>query len=335
MVIGFITAFGLIAVGLIVLMVYAMLQGGFSSPTGSFGMKLVNSQNVNMSGIDSIRVSYTHADVTFYESDTNEIIFKEYMNFTPEDDELSRIDVSGSELNIESGRHRTNIFTWPFSHNSHVEIYLPSDYAGKLKVKTSSGNINTDPVLKLAKFTVESTSGNIKVNEVYSESISADASSGNISFKFADGKRRFTATSGNIRVEGGSGDTELSTSSGNITVENASGHLDVEASSGEIRSINCSGGGSFDASSGNITLEFISLSENLDVHVSSGNINLTVPEEAAFNFDAKTSSGSIHTFFDDQLSYNKRGNNASGTVGENPTIDINLDATSGNVRVND
>lgn len=330
-VISFIAAFGLIAAGLIIMMVYGILHGGIDL-SGSYHMDLVKTENVSLDGVDTITISYNSEDIDFYTSDTNQLVFKEYMNYKPQDAELSRIETNGNELSIKDG-HEWSVFHWSFNRNHRVEIYLPSGYTGKISVETSSGNIDSGIVLKLSDLTVKCSSGNIKMNEVYADSISARCSSGNVTFDVAEGNRDISATSGNIKVSGGTGDGTFHTSSGNITLANVSGYIDASSSSGELKIQNNAGGGSFHTSSGNIALDYSSLTGDLKADASSGNIKLTIPENSVLNFTADTSSGDIHTFFDEQLSYNKRGNSAHGTVGENPSINVNLHATSGNIKV--
>jgi hypothetical protein len=330
----FIAAFILIAVGLIILMIYAITRGSSGSFTG--GMPLVNEQEIDLEGIDSISFSYSSGEFIFYQSDSEELVLKEYMNYDPEEEALTRINKSGSDLTLRGGREHHNMFSfWFFNHNRRTEIYLPSQYAGKLSVETSSGNINSDLVFRLTEFSASSTSGNIRFNEVYADTIDVSASSGNITFRIAEGTRRFEATSGNIRVLGGAGDSDFTASSGNITIENASGHMEVGASSGEIKVLDLNGGGRLETSSGNISLELNSLTEDLSVNASSGNVSVSLPDSASFNFSAGASSGDIRTFFDDDLSYNKRGNEAYGAFGDNPRLEVSIETTSGNIRVKD
>lgn len=335
MVMSFIAAFGLIAVGLIILLVYGLLHDGVNFTFGSLSMELVKTESISLDDIDTIDIEYTSANIEFYTSDTTELIFKEFMSYEPEDEELSRIETNGNTLMIQKGHYRTSSIFWQKPRNHRIEIYLPDEYSGKLTVETSSGNIHAEPVLRLSQFSVKCSSGNIKVHEVYAEEITASTSSGNINFDVAQGHREFSANSGNIKVEGGSGDSIFDTSSGNISVEKASGYLEASASSGGVRIQNSSGGGRFDTTSGNISLEFTSVTQDLKATASSGNINLTIPESASFQFSANTSSGNIHTFFDNALDYNKKGNSAHGTVGESPEVSIELKASSGNIRVKD
>lgn len=322
-----------VALLLILLLAFSISRGKISSG-GGYSMKLVNTQAINLTDINSINIKYSSENITILSSDTDELIFKEYMNYEPEEADLSKIDVNGSELYIYDSANRLSFTVWPFVKNHNVEIYIPGDYSNYLSVNSSSGNISCKPKLGLSGLAVRSSSGNIRFGDVYAANIKADASSGNISFDLAEGDRSFSTTSGNIKILAGKGDSRVHASSGNITVENAVGYLDVSAASGEVRVRASEGGGKLGSSSGNINLELSNLTADLDITASSGNVKLTVDRSNSFSFSANATSGDIRTFFDDELSYNKKGNSANGIHGADPAYSINIRTTSGNIKVN-
>lgn len=322
-----------VALFLILLLAFSISRGKISSG-GGYGMKLVNSQTVNLSNINSIIVKYSSENITILPSDTGELIFKEYMNYEPEENDLSKIDINGNELYIYDSPNHFHFTVWPFVRTHTIEIYLPTEYSNHLSVNSSSGNISCIPKLSLSGLSVKSTSGNIKFGNVYADNIKADAASGNISFDLAEGNRDFTAKSGNINVIAGSGDSRFRTSSGNITIMNAAGYLDVLTSSGRIQVSASEGAGKLIATAGNINLELSTLIDDLNITASSGNVKLTIDGDNSFGFKANASSGDIRTYFDNELSYNKKGNSANGTHGTNPAYYISITTTSGNIKVN-
>ncbi|MDF2904870.1 MAG: hypothetical protein K0R34_191 [Herbinix sp.] len=374
-VIAMIAVFGVIALGLIILMVSVIGSGGISvsSSYSIAGVELVNTSNISMEGVSSLSLDYSSDDIYFFESDTQELILKEYMNFSPDEDELTQIKQSGSELRLRSGRIRHN---WFFNHYSgYVEVYLPANYQGNISSITSSGNIVSDAALNLSDFAASSSSGDIRFNEVTASEVSASSTSGNIEFDIAVGNRSFSSSSGDIRIKGGNGDTTASStsgniiisksagkltadaSSGNITIAGAIGDKEIETTSGEIELSGCigyvkasassgdiiisdqGGAGTFESTSGNIRISFtdeLSTSkEDIEASASSGNVELRLPSGLNFDFVAKTSSGDIDTSFDDSLSYKKDGDYASGTIGANPDFSIEIGTSSGNITVED
>ncbi len=332
-----IAVFAILAVGLVFLLVFAITQGSDGSSFAHSSANLVNTQSISLDDIDAISISYQSDDVVFLESDTDELILKEYMNFTPDSNELASIAKTEHELTIKCGQQRSRSYSGIFFSisNCRAEIYLPASYIKKLTVSTSSGDIHSDLTLKLSEFAASSTSGDIRVNEVYADLISSSASSGDITIQTAEGNRKLSATSGDIKVLSGNGNSNFSTSSGDIKIANTSGNLDVNTSSGDINIIDSVGGGKLVSSSGGISLELTDMTENLDINASSGDIRVSIPGATNFDFSAATSSGDIRTFFDDMLSYNKKGNEASGTVGDNAIKSIHIDTTSGDININE
>jgi DUF4097 and DUF4098 domain-containing protein YvlB len=375
-VISMIAVFGVIALGLVILMASVINSGGLSisSSHSIANVNLVNTRSLSMVGVEVLSLDYSSDDIIFYESDTTELILKEYMSITPNEDELTQIKQSGSELRLLGGdkMHQNWILNY---YSGYVEVYLPSSFHGSISASTSSGNIETDLTLNLSEFAATCSSGDIRFNKVYASQISAATSSGNIEFDKAEGERSFSSSSGDIKIRGGNGDTEVSSTSGNLTILENTGELNAEASSGDIaiEAVNgikevettsgeihlseCSGylnassssgdiivsnlggAGVFETTSGNINVSFTDeLAENnedIEAVASSGEVELKLPSGLNFDFVAKTSSGDIDTFFDDDLSYKKDGDYASGTVGTNPDFQLEIATTSGDITVED
>ncbi len=373
-IISMVAVFGVIALGLIVLMVTIINSSRLSNSSSysSARVELVSTRNLSMAGIEQLSLEYSSDDIIFYESDTPELILKEYMNITPDEKELTQIKQSGSKLKLRGGERRQQNLMFSY-YNGYVEVYLPAAYRGSLSTSTTSGDIDTALVLNLSEFAASSSSGQINFNEVYATQISASATSGDIEFEIAEGTRSFSSSSGSIKIQGGNGDTSVSStsgdimindnkgelkaeaSSGNITIKSAMGSKEIETTSGDIRLSKCSGylkassssgeinvtdldsAGCFESTSGDIyvsfTDELVTNKEDIEAAASSGQIVMKLPSGLRFDFEAKTSSGKIDTFFDDSLSFQKDGDYASGIVGGNPNFQLNISTTSGDISV--
>jgi DUF4097 and DUF4098 domain-containing protein YvlB len=375
-IVAMIAVFGVIVLGLIILMVTIISSGqiSVSSPRSFAGVELVNTTSLSLEGVDSLVLDYSSDNIRFYESDSSELILKEYMNITPKEQELTQIRQSGSTLRLQGGDR--NWRNWVFqNYNGYVEVYLPTGYNKSIKAVTSSGDIESELSLQLSDLSVSCSSGNIQFEEVIADQINAATSSGNIKFNRAEGDRSFASSSGNIQILGGDGDTNVSSTSGNITIKANTGELkagassgdiaieavigskEIDTTSGRIRLSECKGfteatassgdiiitelggAGRFESTSGNIKVSFTrELSESREdivASASSGNIVFTLPSGLSFDFVAKTSSGDIKTFFDDSLSFDKHGNTAKGSIGANPSFQMELSTTSGNITVAD
>ncbi len=216
----------------------------------------------------------------------------------------------GDTLSVMGAEDTISIFPFHFSEEK-VEIFLPEDYHGCIKVSSSSGNIKTRDALELSVFAAGSKSGNISCAEVTAEEIVALASSGSVVFQKAQGDRRIMTSSGSINVKGGEGNTVVSSTSGNITIMDAAGKLDASASSGSVK------------------VEFIRAEEDINIETSSGNIRLNLLKDSTFEYEGKSSSGIIRTDFDDRLTFNDKRNAAKGSYGKDSNICIRTTASSG------
>lgn len=340
---------------------------------GVTDLKQVNIQKVSLKEITGITLKYQSDDIVFYTSDEDELILKEFMNFTPDEDELTQITNSNGKLVLKGQKDRTNNWMLGGNKSSRMEIYLPLNYHGSLNARTSSGCIDTEVILHVQDFAADSSSGDITMNEVYADNILATASSGCITFQKAEGLREFTSSSGDIEIHGGSGNTTASSSSGCITIENTSGELSADSSSGDIKVkksngkkdisstsgqieiedadgfikasassgdisvADFEGAGDFETTAGSIKIDYraaAEVNEDINVETSSGDVQITLPHALAFQFEAETSSGDIETYFDDKLDFDRNNRTAAGAVGSNPAILIDISTTSGIIKMN-
>lgn len=369
-----IIVYSAIAICLIGLLVFFLLTGGIKTSNFSIGgsLKLVNVQKTNLEGINSLKINYKSEDVVIYASDNDELILKEYMSFTPKEEDLTNITKSGKELRLENKRNGWNGWFLGFNKSSRMEIYLPSDYKDNIYLSTVSGNIESELELLVKDFVAASSSGDIAFHEVTGEDITIRSTSGSLSIDKAEGNRKLSTSSGDIKVYGGSGNTEVSSTSGSIYVEsalgdfkagtssgdikvegtigrkdihstsgeiileNSEGYIKASTSSGDIKIRNTNGAGDFHSTSGLIDVEFSkdasSLTDDINAETSSGDIIISVPASLTFEFHANTSSGDI-SFFNDTISYSKNNRKATATVGRSPSTQLTTETTSGDIKI--
>lgn len=331
--VAFIAIFSILAVILIGLLIYTINCGLPVLNADTTKEQLVNTQNASLDNIESLDIKFYSDDITFYTSDTEELILKEYKNYTPEKDELAKISVNNSRLSIKGAETNITHVFGAVNHYSRAEIYLPKDYTRELSVSTTSGNIDSELVFKLKQLELYCSSGDIRINEVYADEIAISTTSGNITVQIAEGNRQISSTSGDIDVYGGTGDSSLDTTSGNVTLKKSSGKLSVNTSSGDIRLNALDGGGEISTTSGNVQFKLEKITNDITLNASSGEITLRLPDTASFNFAADSSSGDIRTFFDENLSFSNNRRQATGTIGGTPNITIQTKTTSGNIDI--
>lgn len=226
-------------------------------------------------------------------------------------------------------------------------------------VKTSSGSIKFDGTVAANDLKATTTSGGIRAATDINvgDRIDFESSSGGIKFDgtITANDLKATTTSGGIHAAADinvGGRIELESSSGSINISgtataeefsakaNSGGiHLGIvnvekynlKSSSGSIDSEGISGGGEAKTSSGGIRLSLVNPQGNVSLVTSSGSIKITLESSLQFNLNAETSSGGIHTNFTTEK--NQKGNRATAKIGDTPVVNINAQASSGGIRV--
>lgn len=321
-----------------------------------------------------ISYSMNSNDIYLYEGEGNTLTIKEYSEAALNENELSTVSVNGSRLEIRGKRRSRIISSgfFHFGYNGgYTEVWLPASYKGQLALTTSSGDITSEMDLVLEKdlkaaatsggitmpdvtagnISLECTSGDITVKQltgetnigcssgyVNAETITGNAqittTSGDITVQRIDGDAKVKSSSGCTRIMEGSGERSISASSGNITIDGADGLWQVHTTSGNIWIKGKNNNGAIETTSGDISLEVAELNGILDIHATSGHVNMKLLQDSSFAFSADTTSGNIDTFFDDDLNFSRRENSAQGTHGQNPQANsIQIGTTSGDIRI--
>ena len=120
---------------------------------------------------------------------------------------------------------------------------------------------------------------------------------------------------------------EFDGASGTCVFENCSVEsLDVDTASGDVRFQGSLGKMDCDSASANIILELINVPGSLELDTASGDLEMTLPEDAGFTVTMDTMSG---TFESDFATTNRNGNYVAG----NGRCRIEVDAMSGDVTI--
>ena len=179
--------------------------------------------------------------------------------------------------------------------NLKLDIYVPMDFKDNIKITTSSGDIGISN-LKLHDVDIVASSGNVKIYDLATESLSVKTSSGEQEGEnLKTDKASLIANSGNININ------DLFTES--LSVETSSGDQKFKgleskkssflASSGDIEIYGSTGDADATTSSGDINLNYDIFSNNITIVASSGDVDIVLPTDAEFNINASTTSGDI------------------------------------------
>ena len=191
-------AVSFLAFALLICAASAGYSGAYGAASGSFsfawGSTELSSERVfDMSEIQNVDVLCDSINVVLDESDGEMCTVKVYQHKNRRGTEV-QTETIGDTLSVRREHNNYTVvslfgFRFGGSGAERVEIYLPKDYHGTVKVETGSGNIGAGTDLRLKDFQAVSGSGNIRCRNVEAGGIKASAGSGNISFENAEGNR--------------------------------------------------------------------------------------------------------------------------------------------------
>jgi hypothetical protein len=184
----------------------------------------------NIAEITAIIVSYTSVHLTLFETNTDQLLIKEYIH-NEEPANLGTIVLEGSVLFITGGKSFSPPETAP-----RLEVYIPRSYRGNCNLSLSSGTITAEGELTLANLGIELSDGSVTLGLVSAENIRIKSAKGTIRIEYIEGKMQMETINGSILVDSARGEGTFQTSLGRITVgmESVTGDLLFETGIGAI-----------------------------------------------------------------------------------------------------
>lgn len=270
-----------------------------------------NEQHFNLNSISDVTISYDEEAVTFFQSESDELIIREYMTKNKSRYYADVKQDSGSLHISEGGK--------PFfkgSFTRYIEVYFPEQYKGSLTVTTTDGNIDMSGItLDLNSLCIDSTAGTIKLGSANALVIHLSSTSGRLDL-------------GNIT----GGQIRLGTTSGKVTCAQLKGVVTYTSTSGDIDVKSAAGSGSYRTNnSGNLKVAYTEVTGGLSFFNKNDGIDLTLPQDLEFEFEAATKNGSVSTSFQDCISVN--GHTAHGTVNSTPVFTVKTETNNGDITV--
>lgn len=298
-------------------------EGNYFEVSYSDDVSLVNTTTYPVADIKDMDIAVGYDSINFYTSESDSIEIREYSNVQDGKNELAKISLNGNKLVIDKTDNITSLFDFRMGdRTSYIEIYAPASFyevADKnFEISTISGEIlfQNDIVLNTDKLKLETSSGDIEVSNLTSNSLeastisgsvfasgiksektNAQTASGDIQLQDIKGKLEATTISGSMDIIGGNDKINLGTTSGYINLSKADGVVNVNTISGEVQITESKGGANIESASGNVYYFCNALTEDSDFSTISGSLNISIPENSNVEFDATTVSGYISTFF--------------------------------------
>ncbi|MGN1248538.1 MAG: DUF4097 family beta strand repeat-containing protein [Candidatus Spyradocola sp.] len=184
--------------------------------------------------------------------------------------------------------------------------------------------------LALDDVEIRSASTEISAEGLSAENLAVSTASGDVCISCDANAIRLGSASGSIRLtqQGNAGEVSINTASGKIDaslsrantaeLESASGSITLAASS--VDDLTARG------TSGAVTCDLAVTPARCRLHAVSGEVTLTLPEDAAFTARVTTTSGSIQSDF----ALKKEGNTYVSGSGD---ADVAIDTTSGSISI--
>ena len=179
---------------------------------------------------------------------------------------------------------------------------------------------------------IKSVSGDVTLQQI-GGTVEVDVVSGDIEVMKADKGVDCKSVSGDLELRSINGDAFLKTVSGDITLEKMNGSIEAESVSGDIELIDVSGAKVVKGNvlSGSITYQGdINPAGRYELKSHSGEIEMVLPSNAAFDIEASTFSGDIESDFEIMVTGKFSKKKVQGTVNGGGAVVI-LNTFSGDI----
>lgn len=226
----------------------------FSGCSNYSDTELSNEMTFDLDKISEISITYDDENITFYDSENDKLIIKEYMSKNKKSYH-AKVQEKDNYIHISEGGKpalKSNFYRY-------IEVYLPKSYTKALTVGTTNGEINLSNIdISLEILNANTTSGIIQINNAAASLINLSTTSGTIDCARLEGKVNYTSTSGSVNIKSAYG-------------------------SGQYRSDN----------SGEMDIIYSSVDGDISLYNKNDDVNLTVPHDITFDIQAKSKNGTI------------------------------------------
>ncbi len=196
--------------------------------------KVENSYTVATDGTISIDLTITELVILL--SDDADLTLSYY-----ESDRFKyAVEASDSELSI-SFIEPKDISKWFFTFDlgyRPMTLSIPKDFAGRIEIKTATGNLSVKNISDIKELDISATTGNIELDTVSADGVRVDVKTGNIKAKKLDASEfiDLSSTTGDIELKNASAPriTTKSTTGSQTLAELSSDVASHTASTGSI-----------------------------------------------------------------------------------------------------
>ncbi len=262
-------------------------------------------QKISVFDLNKVSLEFKSSNLNVFFTEDTEIRVVQYSYKELEDEDLFKVDKSGSHITVsESNKLQFHFFYIGFMEDSLYDVYIPKSYEGSLDIKSVSGDVEVEENLKFDDLTISSTSGDVKMGNVEAKNIKIETISGDIKLQQLENEDlKLKTVSGDILVASAKGNVEAKTTSGQIEIEKIDGNIELSSVSGDIKS------------------EDFKITGDSKVKTTSGNVKMYLNQESNCEIQTKSVSGNVTL-------PNKRN-----VMGQEPYVELNIETISGNIRL--
>lgn len=292
-------------------MVTALCLVGASGCGSEKSPQMANELHFSAGDASDLTISYDEEKVTFFENDSDELVVREYMTANKKS-YYAKVTQRDSSLKISEGGKP--FFKSGFTR--YIEVYLPLSYEGNLTVTTTDGDVDLSEMeLGLSTLRIDTTAGKVDLKSAEAKVI------------------HLSSTKGKLEIGSLKGDQiRLETTSGNTVCENVEGDVTYTSTSGNAEIKSAVGGGSYKANnSGKLEVTYVEVVDDLYFYNKNDDVHITLPPNLEFVFQATTKNGSVSTNFQEFITAD--GRTTKGTVGNQPTVTVEVETNNGNIEV--
>jgi DUF4097 and DUF4098 domain-containing protein YvlB len=309
------------------LLVLFLAMAGALRGYAAADLSLVNTQTISLSGIDTLSIGYGSGEVILRESETGDLLIKEFMKQN-RPRYYANISQSGGTLTIKQGRRPWFNWFW----EARMEVYLPASFRENIRISNASGSFRSEmDLLEYKTIDINVGSGSVSLNRLSAGTLSVRVSSGDLDIISAGGNSFISLSSGRLQIGELSGfDHRLKTSSGHMRIDTIQGRSVIELSSGGMMIGDLTGDADMEIKSG--TLQIAALTGTAHRFTSSS--GRTIIEKVRGRVEGEVSSGSLSIEnFSGEGSFGLSSGNATLDM-EELTGDLRLRLSSGHIILN-
>ncbi len=280
------------------------------------GQKIDESEQLSLKGVSALAIDCVSGRIDIVEADTAKVELTGDVWGNQQKKE-SYLDVYEKDGTIFI---KYDIDSRPFSFlniDVKMTVYLPRNNMLNLDIISTSGDINIQN-MQFSDVKIKSTSGYTLIKECAGASLSLEKTSGDTDIAAADfNSISIVSQSGNIDIGETFGAVAIRSTSGDTRIENAYGPLAINSTSGDVAA------------------QITGKTPSVDIGVTSGDVQLLLNKNAAFDLSVKATSGRVNTDFDITINGNNSNIVEKSITGEcnGGGDNVNITTLSGNISV--